>query len=35
MEKEFKLTFCGGVGTVTGANFLVEKKTVKKLIGFG
>ncbi len=25
MAKEFKLTFCGGVGTVTGANFLAEK----------
>lgn len=26
MEKELKLTFCGGTGTVTGANFLLERK---------
>lgn len=24
MAKKLKLTFCGGVGTVTGANFLLE-----------
>lgn len=24
MSKQLKLTFCGGVGTVTGANFLIE-----------
>jgi metallo-beta-lactamase family protein len=24
MQKKLKLTFCGGVGTVTGANFLLE-----------
>jgi metallo-beta-lactamase family protein len=39
MEKEFKLTFCGGVGTVTGANFLVERKdgdnTYKFLVDCG
>jgi metallo-beta-lactamase family protein len=30
MEKELKLTFCGGVGTVTGANFLLERKDGEK-----
>ena len=25
MEKKLKLTFCGGTGSVTGANFLLEE----------
>lgn len=34
-EKEIKLTFCGGVGEVTGANFLLEIGSFKILIDCG
>ena len=30
-----KLTFCGGTGTVTGANFLLETETSKILVDCG
>ena len=32
---ELKLTFCGGAGSVTGANFLLESEHVKYLIDCG
>ncbi len=35
MAKQLKLTFCGGVSTVTGANFLLESDTTKILIDCG
>ncbi len=35
MTKKLKLTFCGGVGTVTGANFLLENETTKILVDCG
>lgn len=35
MEKEAKITFCGGTGTVTGANFLLEIDGKKILIDCG
>ena len=35
MEKTAKLTFCGGTGTVTGANFLLEVGGKKILIDCG
>ncbi len=34
-DKELKLTFCGGAGTVTGANFLLEGNGKKFLIDCG
>ncbi len=34
-EKKLKLTFCGGTGTVTGANFLLEGEGKKFLIDCG
>lgn len=33
--KKLKLTFCGGVGSVTGANFLLESPTLKILVDCG
>ena len=35
MKKEAKVTFCGGTGTVTGANFLLEIEDKKILIDCG
>lgn len=35
MDKNIKLTFCTGVGTVTGANFLLETKNSKILVDCG
>lgn len=35
MAKKLKLTFCGGVGKVTGANFLVESDVTKFLVDCG
>lgn len=35
MEKKLTLTFCGGTGTVTGANFLLEGEGKKFLIDCG
>ena len=35
MEKIAKITFCGGTGTVTGANFLLEVEDKKILIDCG
>ena len=35
MSKKIKLTFCGGVGTVTGANFLLETDKKKILVDCG
>lgn len=35
MSKKIKLTFCGGVGTVTGANFLLETENKKILVDCG
>jgi metallo-beta-lactamase family protein len=35
MKKEAKITFCGGTGTVTGANFLLEIDGKKILIDCG
>lgn len=35
MSKELKLTFYGGVGTVTGANFMLETKDTKILVDCG
>ncbi len=35
MEKKLKLTFCGGTGSVTGANFLLESEDKKFLIDCG
>ncbi len=35
MIKKLKLTFCGGVGSVTGANFLLESPDMKILIDCG
>ncbi|TAK58221.1 MBL fold metallo-hydrolase [Patescibacteria group bacterium] len=34
-SNQLKLTFCGGVGQVTGANFLLENDSVKILIDCG
>ncbi len=34
-SNQLKLTFCGGVGQVTGANFLLESDSVKILIDCG
>jgi metallo-beta-lactamase family protein len=34
-EKKLKLTFCGGTGSVTGANFLIEDDVTKILIDCG
>ena len=34
-EKTIKITFCGGTGTVTGANFLLEVENKKILIDCG
>src|SRR4051812_48576527 len=33
--KDLEITFWGGVGTVTGANFLLESPTVKILVDCG
>ncbi len=33
--KKLKLTFCGGTGSVTGANFLIETDSVKMLVDCG
>ena len=35
MSAQFKLTFCGGAGAVTGANFLLEGEGVKILVDCG
>lgn len=35
MKKKVKVTFCGGVGTVTGANFLLEADGKKILVDCG
>lgn len=35
MTKSFTLTFCGGAGEVTGANFLLEGRDVKILVDCG
>ncbi len=35
MEKKIKITFCGGTGSVTGANFLLEVENKKILIDCG
>ncbi len=35
MAQKLKLTFCGGAGVVTGANFLLENETVKILVDCG
>ncbi|MDO8660090.1 MAG: MBL fold metallo-hydrolase, partial [Candidatus Parcubacteria bacterium] len=35
MKKEIKLTFCGGTGSVTGANFLLEIEDQKILVDCG
>lgn len=35
MEKKIKITFCGGAGTVTGANFLLEVEDKKILVDCG
>jgi metallo-beta-lactamase family protein len=35
MSKKLKLTFCSGVGKVTGANFLVESEHTKFLVDCG
>ncbi|MFA5933851.1 MAG: MBL fold metallo-hydrolase [Candidatus Paceibacterota bacterium] len=35
MEKKLKLTFCGGAGSVTGANFLLEVEGKKILVDCG
>src|SRR3989338_10541810 len=35
MEKNVKITFCGGAGTVTGANFLLEADGKKILVDCG
>lgn len=35
MSKQLKLTFCGGVSTVTGANFLLESDKTKIVIDCG
>ncbi|OGI64848.1 hypothetical protein A3H53_04730 [Candidatus Nomurabacteria bacterium RIFCSPLOWO2_02_FULL_40_10] len=35
MEKKAKLTFCGGTGSVTGANFLLEIEDKKILVDCG
>ena len=35
MTNVAKLTFCGGVGTVTGANFLLEVENKKILVDCG
>ena len=35
MEKTVKITFCGGTGSVTGANFLLEIEDKKILIDCG
>src|SRR3989344_2657384 len=35
MEKEVKIKFCGGAGTVTGANFLLEADGKKILVDCG
>ncbi|MEK7219335.1 MAG: MBL fold metallo-hydrolase [Patescibacteria group bacterium] len=35
MEKKVKITFCGGTGSVTGANFLVEIEDKKFLVDCG
>ena len=35
MKKNLKLTFCGGTGAVTGANFLLESDTTKILVDCG
>jgi metallo-beta-lactamase family protein len=35
MTKKLKLTFCGGVGSVTGANFLLESPEKKIIIDCG
>ncbi len=34
-QKSMRVTFCGGVGSVTGANFLLETDTVKILVDCG
>jgi len=35
MKKNLKLTFCGGTGAVTGANFLLESDTTKIVVDCG
>ncbi len=35
MSKQLKLTFCGGSGSVTGADFLLENENVKILVDCG
>ncbi len=35
MEKSVKITFCGGTGSVTGANFLIEVENKKILVDCG
>jgi metallo-beta-lactamase family protein len=35
MEKKVKITFCGGTGSVTGANFLIEIEDKKFLVDCG
>ena len=35
MKKNVKITFCGGTGSVTGANFLLEVEDKKILIDCG
>ena len=35
MSDKITLTFCGGVGTVTGANFLLQTDNVKILVDCG
>lgn len=35
MEPKTTLTFCGGVGSVTGANFLIETDNIKILVDCG
>ena len=35
MEKTVKITFCGGTGSVTGSNFLLEVEGKKILVDCG
>jgi len=35
MQKKIKITFCGGAGSVTGANFLIEVENKKILVDCG
>jgi len=35
MDKKIKITFCGGTGSVTGANFLIEVEDKKLLVDCG